>query len=220
MSIIRRSLPTVAGVVAVLGLFVTSASATSVDSWTVSNPRPDGAFSGVLKDGTRAMVEDVSTGQQLVCYGPETRVKGSMPSGVYPDGTDLGAVTDFAWGDPVSGSCHGPLGTTFSAELISTGMKFNAESYTEGIVAGRLTGVVLAFAADTWTGHCTMRISGSLDHVTYRNSTSELSITGGAGLTMSEVSTDGSCMGLLNEGDRVEYSATFVLDEPLTVSSP
>ncbi|MEV8456073.1 hypothetical protein AB0467_15720 [Streptomyces sp. NPDC052095] len=219
MSIVQRLGRAAVGMVAAWGMSVTQASA-SAGSWTVSNPRSDGLFSGVLKDGVQAEVEDVATGQRLVCQGPQSRVGGSMPSGSYPDGAGLGAVTEFVWGEPGTGSCYGPLGTTFSAESVSTGMEFSAEGYIGGTATGRLTGVDLAFGAETWLGHCTMRISGSLDRVTYSNSTGELSIAGGTGLTMRDVSTDGSCMGLLNEGDQVRYSATFVLDEPLTVTSP
>lgn len=219
MSIVQRLGRATAGAVAAFAMSVTQASA-AAGSWTVSNPRSDGSFSGVLKDGFQAEVEDVATGQRLVCRGPRSRVRGSMPSGPYPDGAGLGTVTEFVWGEPGTGSCYGPLGTTFSAGSVSTDMEFSADGYAGGTVTGRLTGVDLAFAADTWLGHCTMRISGSLDRVTYRNSTGELSITGGTGLTMRGVSTDGSCMGLLNEGDQVRYSAAFVLDEPLTVTSP
>ncbi|MFE3147885.1 hypothetical protein ACFXJ6_14600 [Streptomyces sp. NPDC059218] len=220
MSVIQRSLLTAGAVAVALGLLGTSASATSQAQWTVANPHADGSFSGSLKAGTYAMVHDITTGQQLQCAGPGTRLEGRAPSGVHPSGAGLAAVTDFSWGDPLSDLCHGPLGTTFTAELLSTTMGFDGESYADGVVTGRLTGVRLAFSADTWLGHCTMTIAGSLSRATYRNSTGELTVADGGGLTMSDVSNNGACMGLLGEGDSVEYSATYVLDDPITVTSP
>ncbi|WP_406012436.1 hypothetical protein OG520_05900 [Streptomyces sp. NBC_00984] len=220
MSVIQRSLLTAGMVAVAFGLSVTSASATSEVQWTVGNPNADGSFSGSLKAGTYAVIHDVSTGQQLECGGPGTRVRGSAPSGTYPDGAGLADVTTFSWGDPVGDLCHAPLGTTFTAELVSTTMGLDGESYAAGVVTGRLTDVNLAFSADTWLGHCTMTIAGSLSHATYSNATGELTVANGSGLTMSDVSNNGACMGLLNNGDSVEYSAAYVLDDPITVTSP
>ncbi|MFE7615891.1 hypothetical protein [Streptomyces sp. NPDC057496] len=219
MSVVRRFLVAAVSSAAALALSATSASAVSAGPWTVGNPNADGSFSGSLKAGTAARILDVRTAQEMDCYGPETRVEGSMPSGTHSDGEELAGITAFSWGTP-DAPCHGPLGMTITAGQLGAGMEFSAESHAGGVTTGRLTGVAVAFAAETLFGRCTMTISGSLDHVTYDNSTGELSITDGAGLVMSDVSEDGSCMGLLDNGHQVEYSATYVLDEPLTVTSP
>ncbi|MFF3258322.1 hypothetical protein ACFYWO_03995 [Streptomyces sp. NPDC002932] len=216
MSIIQRSLLAAGAVAAASGLAVTSASATSQVEWTVVNPHADGSFSGSLKAGTYADVTDVSTSQVLECQGAEA--KGSAPSGAYSDGAGLVDITTFSWGEPKNNKCHGPLGIAFTAELASTGMGFKAESYHGGIVSGQLADVDLAFTGETLFGDCTMKITGSLNNVTYNNATGELSIVSGTGLTMSHVNEN--CLGLLNNGDSVAYSATYVLKDPITVTSP
>ncbi|WP_327371378.1 hypothetical protein [Streptomyces sp. NBC_01217] len=213
-SIIKRSLFATAVAAAAFGLTATSASATAQASWTVVNPNANGSFAASLKAGTTADLLDISTGQSVACYS--ATASGSATNGVHPDGTNLAQINTATFGDAVSDPCDGPLGSAFSA-VANAPISLNASSYSGGVTSGTLTNVNVTITGDTLFGVCTATISGSAGNASYNNATGELTINNGTGLTISDVD---NCAGLMNDGDTASFSATYVLDDPITVTSP
>ncbi|MFE7108776.1 hypothetical protein ACFU98_21370 [Streptomyces sp. NPDC057575] len=213
-SIIKRSLFATAVATAAFGLAATSASATAQATWTITNPNANGSFSAHLKAGTTADLLDITTDQSVICY--TATASGLAPNGTQPDGTDIAQITSAAWGDAVTSPCDGPLGSSFSAVLTGT-IHLNATSYSGGVTQGNLSGVDVTITGDTLFGECTAKISGSASNASYTNSTGELKINNGTGLTISAVN---NCADLMNNGDTASFSATYVLDKAITVTSP
>ncbi|MFD4944757.1 hypothetical protein ACFVYE_08280 [Streptomyces sp. NPDC058239] len=214
-SIIKRSLFATAVAAAAFGLTATSASATAQAQWTVVNPNADGSFAASLKAGTTADLLDLDSNQGVTCYSAVAN--GSAPSGTYPTGDNLAQINVATFGDAVNDPCDGPLGSTFSAEMTGAAIHLNATGYSGGITTGNLSGVEVTLTGDTLFGVCTATITGSASNAQYNNATGELSITNGAGLTISNVN---NCSGLMNNGDAAQFSAVYKLAKPLTVTSP
>ncbi|MFF8914387.1 hypothetical protein ACF08M_13960 [Streptomyces sp. NPDC015032] len=213
-SIIKRSLFATAVATAAFGLAATSASATAQSQWTVSNPNANGSFSAVLKAGATADLLDLTTNQSVTCYS--ATASGTATNGVHPDGNNLALIASAKWGDAVSDPCDGPLGSAFSA-VANGPISLNASSYSGGVTSGSLANVSVTITGDTLFGVCKATISGSASNAKYNNATGELSITNGTGLSISNVS---NCASLMNNGDSAQFSATYKLAQPLTVTSP
>ncbi|WP_406457197.1 hypothetical protein OG782_32670 [Streptomyces sp. NBC_00876] len=212
-TIISRSLFATAVAAAALGLAVTSASATAQANFTIVNPNADGSFTASLKAGTTADLLDTATNQSVTCYS--ATASGLATNGTHT-GPPLATITSATFGDPVSDPCDGPLGSSFSAVSTST-INLNAASYSGGITSGSLSNVNVTITGDTLFGVCTAKISGTASNAAYNNATGELSITNGAGLTISNVS---NCASLMNNGDAATFSAVYKLAKPITVTSP
>lgn len=213
-TITKRSLFATAVAAAALGLTVTSASATAQATYTVVNPNANGSFTASLKAGTTADLLDTVTGQSVTCYS--ATASGTATNGVHASGTNLATISSATFGNAVSDPCDGPLGSSFSAVSTST-ISLNATSYSAGVTSGSLSNVNVTITGDTLFGVCTAKISGTASNAKYTNSTGELSITNGAGLTISNVS---NCASLMNNGDAAKFTATYKLAKPITVTSP
>ncbi|WP_406012437.1 hypothetical protein OG520_05905 [Streptomyces sp. NBC_00984] len=211
---LRRALFATTVAAAAFGFAATSASATALAQWTVSNPNTNGAFSAHLKAGTTAELLDNTTGQGVSCS--TAAASGTANSGVHSGGSGLASISSATWGTAAS-TCAGPLGSTFTASLTSGTIKLNGASYAGGVTSGNLTDVNVTITGDTLFGVCTATITGSAANAKYTNSTGQLSIVNGTGLT---IATANNCSGLMNAGDAAQFSATYVLDKPITVTSP
>ncbi|MGW2178234.1 hypothetical protein ACWCXX_09135 [Streptomyces sp. NPDC001732] len=198
---------------AAFGFAATSASATALAGWTVTNPTAGGGFTATLKAGTSATLVDTTTGQQVDCS--VSPASGTAPSGTYPSGTGLAKITSVSWGSTAS-PCPGPLGSSFKASL-ATGavISINASSYSGGISSGTLSGVKVNLVGDTILGTCNAVISGTVSNVTYNNATGELAINTGTGL---KVDSATNCAGLLNAGDSATFKATYKVANPITIT--
>ncbi|MFJ6014812.1 hypothetical protein [Streptomyces sp. NPDC092952] len=197
---------------AALGFAATSASATALAGWTVTNANSAGTFTASLKAGTSATLVDTTTGQQVDCS--VSPASGTAPSGTYGTGAGLAKITAVTWGSAAS-PCPGPLGSSFQASLASGAViSIDAASYSGGISSGSLSGVKVNLVGDTILGTCNAVISGSVSNVTYNNSTGELAINTGTGLKVESAS---NCAGLLNAGDLATFKATYKVANPLTI---
>lgn len=213
-STLKRALFATTVAAAAFGFAATSASATALAQWTVTNPNADGSFAAQLKAGTTAELLDNTTGQGVSCG--TASASGTATGGVHANGSALAAITSAAWGSAAS-ACTGPLGSTFTASLTSGSIKLNGVSYAGGVTSGNLTDVNVTMTGDTLFGVCTATITGSAANASYKNSTGELSIVNGTGLT---IATANNCSGLMNAGDAAQFSATYVLAKAITVTSP
>ncbi|MFE7615892.1 hypothetical protein [Streptomyces sp. NPDC057496] len=199
---------------AALGLAATSASATALAGWTVVNPNADGSFAAQLKAGTTAELQDNTTGQGVSCT--VSSATGTANSGTYTSGNALATINSVTWGSSAA-PCTGPLGSTFTAQLDSGSIKLNGASYASGVTSGNLSDVNVKMVGQSILGTCTAMITGSAANAKYTNSTGELTITNGTGLTITSAD---NCAGLMNAGDSAQFSATYVLAKPITVTSP
>ncbi|MFD8822250.1 hypothetical protein ACFV1C_07815 [Streptomyces sp. NPDC059605] len=198
---------------AALGLAATSASATALAGWTVSNPTAGGGFTAALKAGTSATLVDTTTGQQVDCS--VSPASGTAPSGTYASGAGLAKITGVTWGSAAS-PCPGPLGSSFTASLAPGAViSINASSYSGGISSGTLSGVKVNLVGDTILGTCNAVISGTVSNVTYNNATGELAINTGTGL---KVDSATNCAGLLNAGDSATFKATYKVANPISIT--
>ncbi|MFB7557534.1 hypothetical protein [Streptomyces brevispora] len=213
-TITKRSLFATAVAAAALGLTVTSASATAQATFTIVNPNANGSFTASLKSGTTADLLDTVTNQSVTCYS--ATATGTATNGVHANGTNLVQIATATFGNAVSDPCDGPLGSSFSA-VSTSAINLNATSYAGGITSGSLSNVHVTLTGDTLFGVCTAKISGTASNAKYNNATGELSITNGAGLTVSGVS---NCASLMNNGDAAKFSAVYKVAKPLTVTSP
>ncbi|MFF8713404.1 hypothetical protein ACF07T_18530 [Streptomyces sp. NPDC015184] len=198
---------------AALGLAATSASATALAGWTVTNPNANGSFTAALKTGTVATLVDTTTGQQVDCS--VSPASGTAPSGTYSSGVGLAKITSVTWGSAAS-PCPGPLGSSFTAALAPGAViSIDASSYSGGVSSGSLTGVKVNLTGDTILGVCTAVISGSVSNVTYNNATGELDINNGSGL---KVESANNCAGLLNKDDLATFDATYKVTNPISIT--
>lgn len=211
-SFVKRSLVATTVATAAFGLAVTSASATTLAGWTVVNPNTNGTFTSALVVNSVAELVDTTTGSQVDCYS-------GTASGTAPSGTGLSnpvaKITAAQWG--VGGDvCDGPLGSSFNATLTSgTFIGLNAASHSGGVTSGSLSGVNVKLTGSTIVGTCTASITGTVNNVTYTNSTGVLSINNGTGLTIGNVS---NCSTLMANGDSAKFSAKYKLAKAITVT--
>lgn len=212
-STLKRALFATTVAAAAFGFATTSASATALATWTVTNPT--GTFSASLKSGTVATLIDTATSQQVDCS--TASASGTATSGTYATGTGLAKITAATFGSSAS-PCPGPLGSSFTAVLApGSTISVNGSTYSSGVTKGTLSGVRVNLTGDTILGTCKAVITGSASNVTYTNSTGELDINNGAGL---KVESATNCSGLLNAGDAATFDATYKLVTPITITSP
>lgn len=212
-STLKRALFATTVAAAAFGFATTSASATALATWTVTNPT--GTFSASLKSGTVATLIDSVTTQRVDCS--TASASGTATSGTYATGTGLAKITGATFGSAAN-PCPGPLGSSFTAVLASgSTISVNGSTYSSGVTKGTLSDVRVNLTGDTILGICEAVITGSASNVTYTNSTGELDINNGAGLTVESAT---NCSGLLNTGDAATFDATYKLVTPITITSP
>jgi hypothetical protein len=184
-----------AAVAAGLGFSVAPAMASPSATWTST---PGGAYTAAstavtLKDGLVSMT----------CTG-------SSAAGVLKSGSGItspvGTITSLGYS-----GCTGPLG---AVTVVTSGFPYqiNAVSYASGTTQGNVSGVS---AKVSMTG-CSFTVTGSAPG-NFVNSTHTLNLTAGTGLTVSGVS---GCLGLVKNGDKPTYVASYKLNIAETLTSP
>lgn len=128
-------------------------------------------------------------------------------------GTAIATITNVSFN-----SCRGPLGIRFNVTNNSVSYQLNAVSHAGGVTTGTLDNISATLSGPL----CSATVAGTSAATpgtisgTYTNSTHTLSVTGGD-LHLWNVS---GCLGLLNNGDAVSYTANYVLSPGLTITSP
>lgn len=202
-SVVKGGLMTGAALVAALSLGVSPASASG--TWTVSG---GGNVSGT---STNATLHDGSTAYAIPCSS-------STLNFFIADGTGLpsagGPINSVSWS-----GCTDSLGLIFGITAQSLPWSLNFTSYTAPVASGTVSGVKIHVSGSG----CTMDLGGSTPgspatvDITYNNTTKDLKFTGSGNLHAWNVS--GGCLGLINYGDSLSYTADYYLTT-LQVTSP
>ncbi|MCX4820595.1 hypothetical protein OG883_11865 [Streptomyces sp. NBC_01142] len=180
---------------AAVGLTVTSASATTLATWTVS---PGGNFAAVAANPTLSVPSAT-----LECASSDAA--GTLKSGSGLDGNGIGDINNLGFTD-----CS-VAGISFEVTTSSTPWKLNVSDVNPGNpdwVDGSISGVrahISGFGCDAdfsgdVTGH-------------WENSTDKLVIDGG-----SLVASNASCLGIINDGDEALFEASYDVSPGQTIT--
>jgi hypothetical protein len=196
-----------AAVALTLGLSVTSASATTAKTWTVT---PGGNITGT--SGTTTL-KDTTTGNSLTCKSSSTSA--TLKSGSGLSGTGLGSVTALSFK-----TCTGPLSLTFTVSVGNLPYVLSATKYKSGVTTGTISGIHATLSGSDCSAVVDGATSGTADNgkvtVTYTNSTGKLKVlTTGGTLHIYDVS---GCLGLLNNGDVSTFSGSYTVKPKQTIT--
>ncbi|WP_031518286.1 hypothetical protein [Streptomyces sp. NRRL F-5123] len=192
-----------AAIIAAIGLAAGPASATTPTQVTISGSNTDGSFTALASKPT---LKDNKTGVVLNCSSASAA--GIANNGTHA-GTQAATLTSLTWTScNISGI---GFGVTSNASVTSP-WSLNATDVTDstGKTLGNITGVHA-----TLSGACNATVTGTVTGY-YTNGTHTLSINAGT-LTVSGVS--GLCLGLINNGDSVTYTANYVTTPALQVTA-
>ncbi|MFI0899330.1 hypothetical protein [Streptomyces sp. NPDC020983] len=189
-----------AAIVAAIGLAAGPASAVTPTSVTISGSNADGSFTATASS---PKLKDNNTGVTLTCSS--AGAKGTALNGTH-SGNQAASLSSLTWT-----SCS-ISGIPFSVTASALPWALNATDVTNasGVTAGNITGVNAKLS-----GACAATVSGTVTG-TYTNGTHTLAINAG-NLTVSGVS--GLCLGLINNGDSVTYTANYVTTPALQVTA-
>lgn len=194
---------------AAAGVIALSASAAFASGWTVVNTNAD---AHVTATSASVLFKEVTTSQLFTCAK-------STITGILKTGTDLSnpLVTDLRG---TFTDCAGALGSTGSGQLSDGAV--NGTSYDSGTdtVGGDITGIAATLTINSFVGTCTATVAGSIgtagNTITYANGTGTLTTAADPPPQQLEItSTSGTCLGLINVGDPVTFSATYTVTDPV-----
>ncbi|WP_329236240.1 hypothetical protein OG417_31500 [Actinoallomurus sp. NBC_01490] len=189
---------------AATAISLSSSPALADSTWTIG-PEASGPVDFAADSTTNLVLTDNNTGTKLTCTSSSG--SGDAQYGSGQSGTDLANVEslDFA-------SCSGPAGITFTVQTTGFPWALNADSYDgAGTTTGSISGVVAHLSGPL----CSADVAGSVP-MTYSND-GTLSATGGAGLTITNVS---GCLGLINNNDTSGFVGSYAVDPAVTITSP
>jgi hypothetical protein len=170
---------------------------------TVSGSSSTGAVTATASTPT---LTDTTTGTKLTCTSSSATATINNGTTTGTPRIKVGTINTVTWNTCKLNSI------TFSVAASATPWNVNITGVTDGSgnSAGSLTGVVAKLS-----GLCTATVSGTATGH-YANGGHALVIDGGT-LTVSGVG--GLCLGLINNGDSVTYTANYVVSPALTVVS-
>jgi hypothetical protein len=191
--------------VATAAAFAVGSPAFADPTWTVT---PGGATTATSQNTT---VKDTATGTTLTCAS--STVSASTQGGSGLSGTAIATVSSVT----VSG-CKGPLGISFGGTVSSLTAALNAISYANGVTTGTLSGIsgnASGFLCSASVAGPSATTPGTVEG-TYTNSTHTLTVTGGD----LHIWNVWGCFGLIQSGDPLSISASYVLSPAQTITSP
>jgi len=195
-----------AALVAAAGLTVSSASAASQATWTVS---PGGAFTAHSGDSQWSM-------PNLIFRCTDSDAPGTLKSGSGLDGAGIGTIdnltfTNCSWGGVLMTF---DTSTALPWKLNVTGVDSNNPDRVPGSITGIIANVADqdGFCEATFAGPAGPTDSGTFTGY-YDNGTDQLVIEDGD-LT----AHDADCLGLINTGDPVEYTGTYDVSPPQAIT--
>jgi hypothetical protein len=192
--IAKNALIASAALTAALGMTVTSASATSLATWTVT---PGGAFTAVATNPTLTV-----PAAALECAS--SHAGGSLATGVGNPGANIGTITSLTFED-----CS-VIGIPFDVTTGSFPWSLNVDgvSSVPNAVDGSITGVDASISGSG----CTADFAGSVTGH-YKNDTKQLVINSGT-----LVASNADCLGLINDGDEALYEAVYEVSGGHTIT--
>ncbi|GAA2311763.1 hypothetical protein OKJ48_05790 [Streptomyces kunmingensis] len=182
---------------AAIGLSVSSASATSLATWTVTG---GGAYTANATNPTLTVPL-----AQLKCAS--STASGTIKNGTGLSGTAIGNISSISFA-----TCK-VAGITFNVTASGLPWSINAVS-TSGTdhVNGTITGIN---ATITGPG-CNAKFAGSVNGW-YQNSTHTLHVTGGGTLA---AQAGASCLGLINAGNHADFVGDYILNTSPVITTP
>jgi hypothetical protein len=196
-----------------LGIGTTAAMATTVTTWTV---KPGGSYTA--KSGTTTLTDTV-TGVALTCTS--SAAAGTLKSGSGLT-NPLGTVTSNTFT-----GCTGPGGLTFNVTASASSThpwKVNATSFSSGVTTGNISGIHAKLTGTNST--CTAVVDGT--GATANNGKVKIKHSNGApaklkvtkGINLHVYNVSAGCLGAINTGDAVTFTATYTLNKSQTITSP
>lgn len=199
---------------AAAGAIALSASTASaaVTNWDVTNGNASGNFTVALASGAAVTFTDVNTTAVFSCTA--SIIHGNAPAGTGRT-NPIATITDGSFTN-----CTGPVFSTGSATISAgalNGVNYDSPSDT---AFGNITGISASLTINSAIGTCTGTVGGSIgttnNQDTYANGTGTLTITADpAPQQLTIGSTAGNCAGLINPGDPVTFTATYVGTDPI-----
>lgn len=190
---------------------ITSSSAATVRTWTVTPGGNATAKSGVI------MLTDTKTRRAGKCAS--SKVTGKLKSGTKLPGKDIGSVRSAAFS-----ACTGPAGVPFTVTAIGLPWQINVTSYNPatGVVSGTVSHIRVIvsgkFCRAVVNGTGTTKADGVIK-ATYSNRTGLLKfLATGGNLHFWHVS-DG-CVPLLNSSDPAAFTAAYTISRHQVITSP
>ncbi len=210
-----RTILSASGVAAVMaiGLGATTALATATTTWTV---KPGGSYTA--KSGTTTLTDTVP-GAVLTCTS--SAAAGTLKSGSGLT-NPLGTVTSNTYT-----GCTGPAGLTFSVKTSATSttpFKVNATSFSSGVTTGNISGIHATLTGTNNTCKATVDGTTATAHngkvqIKHSNSTATtLKVT--KSISLHAFNPTSGCLGAINNGDAVNFVATYTLNKAQTITSP
>ncbi|WP_246574595.1 hypothetical protein [Streptomyces genisteinicus] len=189
----RNASVAAAAAVAALGLTVTQASATSLDTWTVT---PGGSFTATATNPTLTV-----PAATLECAS--STASGSLETGSGNPGAGIGTITTLEFED-----CS-VIGITFEVTTAgSMPLNVSGVSSVSNAVDGSITSVDAHVEGTACTADFTGQVTGY-----YKNDTKQLVINDG-NLTASNA----DCLGVINDDDPALYEAVYAVSGGHTIS--
>jgi hypothetical protein len=191
----------------VLSLGAATAMANSVKAtWSV---KPGGSISA----SGSVQVKDTSTGYIATCTS--LRFTGTLKTGSGLSGAAIGSISSV-----VHGGCS-VSGISFTVTATGLPYRLNATSFstTTGVTKGSITGVILRVSMPACNTTLEGATSGSPGKIatSYSNAKGVLQLLSGG--TMHAWMVNG-CLGLVNNGDPLAFSATLTVTPKQIITSP
>ncbi|MCQ6551625.1 hypothetical protein NPS70_00180 [Streptomyces sp. C10-9-1] len=190
----RNAVTAAAAFAAALGMTATSASATSLATWTVT---PGGAFTAHADNPTLS-----TPAATLQCVGSDA--EGTLKTGSGHAGAGIGSITELTFT-----GCS-VIGIPFDVTTASKPWSLNADavSAVPGAIDGSISGVDATISGSGCTADFTGTVTGR-----YLNGTKRLVIDGG------DLSASGAdCFGLINDGDEALFEADYAVTGNHTIT--
>ncbi|MCM2410445.1 hypothetical protein [Streptomyces sp. RKAG290] len=130
--------------------------------------------------------------------------KGNLASAAGTTNVQVGTIAPLTWS-----VCTSPFGPLNPQADTSTPWKVMANSYSNGVTSGYLSGVKFTWNMLT----CTAKMSGRLA-VKYTNATGKLDVSDDATYKLTVDTATRGCAGLLAPGDNWKYSTSYVVATP------
>lgn len=194
-----------AGGAAAMAVVLSATPAMAATTWTVTGGGNWTAGTGTAS-GNNTVLSDTTHPNTITCK-PSGSTPASQAAGTLPNGTGLssplGTVTSLSFNN-----CSTVInGITIAATVTNSGFPWNinADSYSNGVTTGHISGVNSTVKISTFLGGCTINVTGD-GTGKYTNSTGVLHMQQiGTTFTLTVNSATGSLCNGVTKGDTVTF---------------
>ena len=195
-----------------IGLGSTSVLAVA-STWTI---KPGGSITATAH---KTVLTDSKTGAVLTCTdSPGSKAAGTLKSGSGKT-NPIGNIKSISFS-----GCTGPAGLKFKVSTSAFPWKIDALKYSSGVTHGKITGIHAVLKGTN--SSCTAVVDGTA--AGKDNGKVAISHSNGAPAKLKVLKSGGNlhaykvsgCLGALNSGDAVTYTATYTLNHGQKITSP